>query len=354
MNVVCLALMTLLTEVQEEEFLAEWLNEQQAEVETTLENAHELLEQHRGYLVWLEEHPSMATVEEAFTSLMITREFRLRYNQFDETFLRYPPIARRMDDYYDFLAQDFDARMAVDDMHRFELAHRRDRETRRPVLAYLRAHPDEALTVLENPRWVKPLPEALAPFAEAAREKEPLIERLQADFHPLHDNPLAHLRVFPWWKIAYGQESPVREPFDALNAHFTEFPHRFWVWHRRELALAAEPDARDWLRHWHRLVRRTEGLDQAYWTYLDALRRRPELREAAEARWKDEYGAAPTWPPESGPPKLKPLWTVKEDKPRVERPEHVEIKRPARPKVPQADDLTRPTPPTRPVRLSKM
>ncbi|MFO7975627.1 MAG: hypothetical protein R6V12_13435 [Candidatus Hydrogenedentota bacterium] len=333
--------------------LAGLLIEPNAGVERALENNPKLLQQHRGYLAWLEKHPSIATAEDAFTSLMPTRGFSAAFIRFDEALVRYPDVAHRMDTYYSFLVRDSAARTAVDDLHRFELARRGTRETWGPALAYLRAHPDKALTFLENPRWVKPLPEALAPLAEAARKKKPLVERLQTDFQTLHDNAQVHLRVFPWWKTAYDAESSVEKAFGYLNTHFSEYPHRFWVWHRRELALAHEPDARAWLRHWHRLVRRTDGLDRAYWIYLDRLRRQPELREVAERRWRNEYEPLPAWPPDRQPPKLSPLWTPEEDKPTAKRPDPVEIEKPARPDMPRTDDFPRPTPPEKPVRPAR-
>ena len=174
------------------------------------------------------------------------------------------------------------------------------------VLTYLRAHPDEALTFLENPQWVKPIPETLRPLADAAREKDPSLERLQAAFQTLHEQPEAHLCVFPWWEAACDGESALRDAFDGLMAHFRQYPHRFWVWHRRELALAEAPDTRAWLRHWHRVVRRTEGLGRAYWDYLKPCAQ-PERAETAEARWRNEYGPAPQWPPEGQPPRRRPF-----------------------------------------------
>ncbi len=324
-----------------------------AAVERALENDPHLLAWHRGYLAWTRQHPAAAAAEDAFTSLLRTTGFSLPVGRFDEALVRFPELAARMDACYAVLASNADARAAVDDLHRFELAHRTGRDTWGAVLMYLRAHPEEALTFLENPQWVKPIPETLRPLADAARRKDPSLERLQADFQILHDQPEAHLRVFPWWKAACGEESPVRDAFEALMAHFRQYPHRFWVWHRRELVLAEPPGARAWLRHWHRVVRRSEGLERAYWDYLEAVRTQPELAETAEARWRNEYGPAPAWPPEGEPPSLAPLRVPSRATPSIERPPRTETEKPARPRIPASGPVkqpTRPVPPARPVK----
>lgn len=355
MNGVFLALMTLLAQADNPEPLADLATVQHAGVEGVLDSKPALLAQHRGYLAWLEKHPAIASAEEAFTALMLTRGFSLPASRFDETLVQFPDSATRMDAYYAFLAGNSDARMAVDDLHRFEFAHRSSQDTWGAVLAHLRAEPDNAMTFLENPRWVKPIPEVLQPLADAARKGEPAVERLRADFQTLHNNAEVHLRVIPWWNTAYSAANPVGTAFAGLSAHFRQFPHRFWVWHRRELALADQPEARAWIRHWHRLVRRTDGLDGAYWAYLDALRRQPELGEAAEKRWQNEHGETLPWPPEGSPSTLTPLWTPPDGRPSVKRPEPRAIEKPARPEAPRADfprpaRPARPVPPERPVK----
>ena len=247
--------------------------------------------------------------------------------------------------------------MAVDDLHRFEFAHRSSQDTWGAVLAHLRAEPDNAMTFLENPRWVKPIPEVLQPLADAARKGEPAVERLRADFQTLHNNAEVHLRVIPWWNTAYSAANPVGTAFAGLSAHFRQFPHRFWVWHRRELALADQPEARAWIRHWHRLVRRTDGLDGAYWAYLDALRRQPELGEAAEKRWQNEHGETLPWPPEGSPSTLTRYGTPTRRGPSVKRPEPRAIEKRHGRKAPggfsAAGETARPLPPERPSRTKK-
>ena len=352
MNAACLALIAWLGAAVESAPLVDLAAARTAAVERVLENDPQLLGGHRGYLAWTGQHPSIAAAEDAFTGLLRTTGFSLPASRFDEALVRSPEIAARMDTCYVFLASNADARAAVDDLHRFELAHRTGRDTWGAVLTYLRAHPDEALTFLENPQWVKPIPETLRPLADAAREKDPSLERLQAAFQTLHEQPEAHLCVFPWWEAACDGESALRDAFDGLMAHFRQYPHRFWVWHRRELALAEAPDTRAWLRHWHRVVRRTKGLGRAYWDYLEALRAQPERAETAEARWRNEYGPAPQWPPEGQPPRLAPLPLPSRATPRVERPARIETDKPARPRIPASGPMkrpARPVPPARPV-----
>ncbi|HQE83141.1 MAG TPA: hypothetical protein PLM14_09080 [Candidatus Hydrogenedentes bacterium] len=353
MNVVFLALLTLLAGIEDAEPRVARAEAERAAVERVLEGKPALLAEHRGFLSWLEMHPSTAAAEEAFVSLMLTQGFSLPANRYDESLVRFPEAASQMDGYYDFLASDSGARAAIDDLHRFELAHRTDGGAWGAALSYLRANPAEASTFLVNPRWVKPMPEALQPLADAARKHEPSVERLRTAFQTLDDNALAHLRVFPWWETAYDAESPIGGAFEALNAHFRQYPHRFWVWHRRELALADDPGARAWIRHWHRIVRRSEGLDRAYWVYLDALRGQPERAQTAETRWQKEHGAPPQWPPDNDPPSLTPLWLPSKEMPSVKRLERLEIETPPRPLAPGPDEFTRPTLPTRPARPTR-
>ena len=350
MNALCLALVTLLAGAEDGAPQSALAVAQRVVVQRALESNPELLAQHRGYLEWLERHPAIATAEEAFTSLMQSQGFSLPVNRFDESLVRYPDAGLRMDAYYRLLADDAEARLAVDNLHRFELAKRREPETWTPALDYLRANPDTALTFLEDPRWVKPLPEALVPLANAARRDDPAVLRLRTAFQTLHDNAKAHLSLFPWWETLYGRESDIGETFEPLKAHFRQYPHRFWVWHRRELAMAQNVNARAWLRHWHRLVRRTEGLGQAYYAYLEMLREQPELRADAESRWRKQFGEPVPWPPEDTPPTLTSLWRPEDDVPVMERPERLEIERPERPRAPSRDDFERPAPPARPVR----
>ncbi|HOF40607.1 MAG TPA: hypothetical protein PLD73_11070 [Candidatus Hydrogenedentes bacterium] len=324
-----------------------------AAVERVLESDPSLLAQHRGYQAWIGRYPAAASAEEAFTTLLLTTGFSLPVDRFDEALVRFPESAAAMDAYYAALASNGEIRAAVDDLHRFELAQRAGREAWDGILAYLRAHPEEALTFLKNPQWAKPTPDALRPLADAARKKDPSLDRLRAAFQALHDQPEAHLHVFPWWKAYCGEESLIREPFDALMAHFRQYPHHFWVWHRREIVLAETPGVRAWLRHWHRTVRRSEGLGRAYWLYLDGLRTQPEHAEAAEARWRSEFGTVSPWPPDNEPPRLTPLRSPSRAAPRVERPPRVDPPVPRRPHIPTSEGVKRPArpiPPTRPVK----
>ena len=324
-----------------------------AAVERVLETNPSRLAQHRGYQAWLARHPAAASAEDAFLPLLLTAGFSLPLDRFDEALLRFLENEAAMDAYYALLASNAESRAAVDDLHRFELAHRTGREAWDGILTYLRAHPENALTFLKKPQWVKPTPDALRPLADAARKKDPSLERLRAAFQTLHDQPEAHLHVFPWWKAACGEESPIREPLDALMAHFRQYPHHFWAWHRRELVLAETPGARAWLRHWHRTVRRSEGLGRAYWLYLDGLRTQPELAEAAEVRWRSEFGAVPSWAPEKEPPPLAPLRLPARATPRAERPSRAETPTPRRPHIPSAGSVERPARPIPPIRPVK-
>lgn len=346
-------------------------------VEVTLENDPQLLECHRGYLGFLEKSPALRDAEEAWQELNVLTEIRPLVRDFDEAMHKDVRAQTLFDQYYDQLARDETLRASVDALQRAEFARGKIRSlTRAPArghpllpgdvfgegMVYLRANPDTAIRFLQNPQAVKPVPDALYPLLGHFEDRPELLKELLDAFQGLTGSPQAYARVFPWWN-----ETP---PFDlrsagaygrlyaALKAH----PSRFWIWHHDNLALAADAQARSWIRYWFRKVRRTPGLAEDYAAYLQHLRKRPETAEQTQQRWNQQYGPAPEWPPKTAPPPLpafvpaesirapggeriqKPTYT-RPDKPNVSRP-----KMPDKPTMPRKPVIERPVIPNRPAK----
>lgn len=126
----------------------------------------------------------------------------------------------------------------------------------------------------------------------------------------------------------------------ALEEHFRAYPHRFQIWEDRHLALAADAQAREWIRYWQRRIWRVQDLGVAYLAYLQRMRRRPEEAQAAERRWNAQFGPAPDWPPKAAPPTLPPLPEDTAFPPDRDRlmPKRPRVDRPARPAMPRMPD----------------
>lgn len=375
-----------------------------AEVEGALETSTALLEAHRGYVAYLEDHGGVATAEQAWLDLNTLAQFRPLASAFDEALHQDPAAQTLFDQYYDQIARDPGLRASVDALQRSEfgmgkpgLSSRRQRgaaaspseaveeQLRLPIpplgsqagatpdlfssaFNYLRANPDEALRFFENPRRLKPIPRSLYPLLGHFEGHPELLEELLGSFRAVTANPLAHTRVFPWWQAAAAPGQGTAEAYAQLTAHFLNRPHHFWVWHQRNIALADDAHARTWIRHWHREVRRAPGLVGAYERYLYERYRDPAQTHATEARWQTQFGPAPTWPPKHAPPvlpRLKPRRPaaatprdgirrpsyMRPEKPHIEKPT---ITRPTKPTMPSMPTMpTRPQKPAPPPRPTK-
>ncbi len=323
-------------------------------VEGRLASDETLLDYHRGYLRFLETHPDAAAAEEAYGGLLVLLRFGPLTGAFEEALMADSEACTAWDQYTAFLAEHRDARLAVDGLYRCELAERRHARTMGPAMAYLRAHPSEAMRYLDNPARLAPTPEALAPLHLFFKTRDAFRAELLAFFQQLDEQALAHARLYPWWRIAGDTERGVGEEHATLMAYFATHPHEFWVWHRRAIALAGEPRARGWIRYWYGLVRRDTALARYYAAYLQYLRQAPEHAKLIASRWEGEFGLAPAWPPEGRPPRLQstglklhtvPLPTFQRrpaiprfsPPPKPPRPAMPEIPaRPERPEVPES------------------
>jgi hypothetical protein len=193
-----------------------------------------------------------------------------------------------------------------------------------------------------------------------------LLPELAETFEQITGNPLAQLRVSPWWQQWSAFDARNNGVYRALLEDFAQRPTHFRVWHQRQLALAADVQARAWIRYWHRRVRRVPALssDNAYLRYLQSLRKQPESAARAESRWMKEHGPSAPWPPKEAPPLLsgpalrdKAAGTPKDRVrvPTIERPQKPELRRserysgptmPGKPLMPEKPAMPRrPTPP---------
>lgn len=325
-----------------------------AQIEAALEGAPELLTQHRGYWSFLKRNPATARAEEAWSELTSLASVDALTRDLDEALHSDARAQMLLDQFYDELARNDDLRCPVEMLQRTEFAQKNIRELFGPALGYLRAHPDLAMRFFKDPRRVKPAPEALYPMLDHMDAHPELLAELLESFQGIVDNPAAHTRVFPWWQALSGFDQASGGAYSRLSAHFMRYPHRFWVWHERNLALAKDAHARTWIRYWHRRVRRCPELDTGYGAYLQFLRKHPETAQQTGQRWNQRFGPPPPWPPKEAPPVL-PRLAVKKDEhmvpakrdlmPTYERPEKQPVRRPDMPARP-----TRPVRPTRPAK----
>lgn len=322
-----------------------------AKVEAALSADAALLEQHRGYLAYLDAHPAFAQAESNYLELATLPSVYPRLVQFDESLQRDPAAELQFDRFYDRLVRQPDLRGAVDQLQRIEFGQRDGGDAFAKAMAFLRANPDTAMRFLQRPGAVSPTPDALYPMLNYFHSRPELMAELGGAFDKFVRQPEASTDAVPWFGQVFKQAETFTPPL-------LESPNRYWAWHQRNLALAADAQARAWTRYWYRLSRRTEGLGYAYLQYLKQLREQPARAHEAEARWAVQAEHLPVWPPAPAPPELPKLDDAAKDAPaprtyenrpgRPERPERPEV---ARPPVPARPEM--PVPPTKPTRPPK-
>jgi hypothetical protein len=321
-----------------------------AKVENALAADESALQQHRGFLAYLDAHPDFAQAEMNYLALATLPSVYPRLVQFEESLQRDPAAELQFDRYYDRLARQPALRGAVEQLQRIEFGQRDGGDAFGQAMAYLRANPDTALRFLQRPGAVSPTPDALYPVVGYLQSRPELRAELGGALEGFLQQPDATTDVVPWFGKVLQQGA-------ALTPPLIDSPNRHWAWHQRNLAQAADAQARAWTRHWYRVTRRTSGLGYAYLQYLRQLREQPTRARAAEARWIAEAGEVPAWPPAPAPPELPVLKDAASDVPaartgdgRVQRPEkpaRPEVKRPPRPEMPEAP--RKPTRPAKPV-----
>ncbi len=329
-------------------------------VESVLEADAELLRQHRGYLAFLGRESAVARAEAAWRDLTALPRFEPLARRFDEALHGDVEAQVLFDQFYDQLARDTALRNEVEALYRTTLEEGKqrgrleDRDLFQGAIAFLQANPDLALRFLKNPLRVNPTPESLAPLLDEFRERPELLQGLLAPLEGVSGNPLAHTRVFPWWEGVARFDAKSGGAHRALLNHFLGRPHHFWVWHQRNLALAADAQARTWIRYWRRKARRTPGLKGDYIAYLRQIEAGPALGAKAEARWTRDHGPVPPWPPKAAPPRLTPLITQDEQNRWPDKNSMMPTyERPGRPSVPMPSMPTAPNMPQRPAKPAR-
>lgn len=325
------------------------------QVESALKAEPALWRHHCGYLAYLVQHPELAPHENVFSDLCTLTPFRQAVGDFDEALARDAASQSLFDRYYEALAKDDNLRLQMDALFRLELSPGHDRAVAPPLVEYFRREPDNAIFLLQSSSRPSKsgLPSELRRALPYLKGKPELQQRLLHRFVSLRGTPLADTQVFPWWQAIAGGDSETAKAYNRLETYLTEHPNQFWIWHRREIALASNPHVRDWVRYWRRAVRRDPVLAVGYDTYLRRLRETPELlRQTLQGTAQDKETCS-TWPPsQEQPPPLAPLdgtsgtprWLLKEDLKPV-APEKPAIARPSRPAMPRM--------PNRPQKLPK-
>ena len=327
-------------------------------VDAVLRDDPELARHHQGYLHYLARNAALRQHETAYLQVLQDPEFAAAVRRFDEALRADPEAEQLFHQFYDQLVREPGLRRAVEGLQReaFTLPRRRD-DAVGDAFGYLQANPETALRFLAGPERFAPLPSSLAPVADLLTRSPELRTRLLDAFETLHEEPQAQTRVFPWWERLSRLNAEAGGAYDALGRELLARPTRFWVWHRRYLALAEDAQARDWIIWWHRRVRRAPPLRA---TYLDSVRAHLERGDTDAAVAATAADAPGAWPPKTAPPALGGLaasafadsqdpFTI--ERPTVNRPERPRIERPGRPTMPDRPTLPdRPDRPERPQR----
>lgn len=309
-----------------------------------LENDEALAFHDFGYWAFVDAHPAIAAAEEAYWDLSVLPRFRRIVAEFDEALNERPAAQALFDECHACLARHDRVREIDDALWRVWLEERELRGAKTEAFLYLRANPDAAIRFLGDPPRLHPVPESLYTLIPFLKRQPKVREELYACFQQLHEEPVAHTRVFPWWREASRSGNGVGAAYGRMACYFMGSPHHFWVWRRRTAALAPCPRERDWGRYLERCVRRDPVLSRTYAEYLRARRDRPGVRPAP---------APSAWPPEGEPPVLPPMKRAPAQGPGRPMKEDLMpqgLVRPARPAKPA---LSMPGMPNRPARPSR-
>jgi len=303
----------------------------------------ELKRAHMGYWSALETRPEWREQEAVWWNVAGTQDLGPLLIRADELLQRIPEAQARYDQYYETLAGDPSLQETVEQFERGALKARGRPQDWLGALHYFRTNPEAALSYLGGVTADSELPERLKPYAVPLMNvrswnglRDPLAKILGA--------PAGKAELVAWWKEAELLDAAHDGVFSQLAAHFLQHPNRFWALHRRELALAANPQLRDWTRWWHRRIRREPEPYRDYLRYLGAMRMGQETAPPASGKpWPpDEIPPAlgviaedrlPALPSSGGKQVLRPSALLPEP-PEIHRPE-----RPVRPEMRQSDRM---------------
>jgi hypothetical protein len=312
-------------------------------VEDLFQRDTDLGRMHRGYLWFLDSGTELASAEEALNAQSGLMRFRMLSAAFDDALDRNREAQKQFDDYCRALADNKTLAARVDGLYRLQFSRPELRDGQ--VMGYLRAHPDDAMVFLKNPAELAPVPEPLYRVLPMLKQHPDLRDALRETFGAIADEAAAHVHVFPWWATADAPGGEVAESYRQLESHFAVHQRDFWVWHKFNVAAARNVVIRDWLRYWHRRVRRNPELTANYPRYL------AQVRESAALRKKPVNKSLEPWPPDAPPPELLPIPPATEPaKKRVPTKEQLMPKPVARPRMPAKPGKPIPDMPKMPTR----
>ncbi len=299
----------------------------------------ELATGHAGYWSALQARPEWLELEAVYWELLRTSDLGPLLVQADEWLLANDEKQALFDSAYETLAKSDDLRRAFEQFERGLLTMRGDIRQWLGAGDYLQGNPAEALKYLSGITDQITLPEPLKPYAlELYDEKN--WSSLREPLQQMLNSATEAAPVLEWWK-SVSESAGDGEPLTRLSLHFLQRPNRFWAWHRRELALAQDPALRDWVRWWHRELRRRPIPYEGYLRYLGAVRLGQETPPAAPKV---------AWPPLGPTPELKPLSKSRIPEPKIPGAQAPGIARPevSQPTAPERPGVTGPTRPERP------
>lgn len=308
------------------------------QVEAVLRMDPELKAIHRGYVVFLQRHPDLASAERALNRLRDDEAFRRAAAPFEEWLLRNPDALRAHLDY----VTAFSARPElVDALRTVEQVQ----DDLAPGLSPPSALPMDfvgLLNVLRTPGDLTAVPGDLLPYVIRLRNDPALRETLFNALETIVEAP----QVEMWRAILEPSEEA------SIAQEFAQYavanPERGARWQERALAFGSRPHEFAWLAYWHGRVRREPRLGN-YYAYLESIWEAqfagtgPDADRDADVDEEPFEGLdALSWPPDGDPPALPPLDDALPtlDPPRV----------PVSPRIatPERPTIAAPTPPTLP------
>lgn len=308
-----------------------------AQVERDIAADAEFLGLHRGFVAYLEVHPAIRDAEMAWWDAASSPTLAQAEARLDESLREDAEATALLDGFYDELARDGELREAVEGLQRVELTERGARDFMGEALRMLRAEPDLALRVLNGGAPEDGITDAVRTLTDYLGKNPGLSTELHGLFRRVASAPLGRTRAVPWWQTLAG-ESGAAKAYAGVVSEVSAQPGKFWAWHQRQVAWAEDAQARDWMRYVYRRARR-EGIGEVYPRYLRAQFARPERLDATEARFAQEHGGAPAFPPTPAPPRLMALPTEETPRKQDARVPRVPEKpaRPTRPEVPRIE-----------------
>ncbi len=298
----------------------------------------ELQTHHAGYLAWLHAHPEVAEKERSWWDVNIVSETHALNAAFDEAIMGDVLAQTLYDQFYDELNRNPELRTKVDTLQNLEWSFSAMDQALSKGLNLVKAQPQQSLERITK------LPDAAEDltindvFNQISQHPE-LARALQQQLGGLMEDTSFFSRILPWWEAVQGGAPAWQGPHLELTQHFAQYPHRFWIWHKRNLALSTDAHTRNWIRYWQRRVRREPALQNIY---TEVLRQDFDTQR---------YAATITdWPPKAAPPVLKALPKSRTQKPGTNKPTITSPNKGTRPTSPRPGVLspTRPVAPLRP------